>query len=231
MSTWPEIHADRLQVGVVKLASCSGCQLTLLDGLEGLATRLRWIELRRCNLLTSKPPPRAACYDLVLVEGAVATAAERRLLCSIRRTTPWLVAVGACARGEGVLRGRRLRPVDEVVSVDAWLPGCPPQCSELVTLCGAIARGGLPAPASGTLCLECRSRNVPCLLLIGQPCLGPVTLAGCGAACPGRRIPCEGCRGRSQEANEFEMRRILAEIGLEAGEIERRMRPFARGDL
>jgi len=218
---------DSLQIGIVKLASCSGCQLTLLSGVEGLAARLQWLTPVLCSLLSSASVPDTARYDLVIVEGAVATDSEARLLRSLRARSPWLVAIGACALGIGVLRDRGCQPVATIVDVDREVAGCPPDAGELVTLCGAVARGGLPASQSGPLCLECQLREVDCLLSAGQPCLGPLTRAGCHAACPARRIPCEGCRGRAPEANEEEMRRLLQDAGIDPRQIERRLRLFA----
>jgi len=221
---------DPLQVGVVKLASCSGCQLSLLAGGDGLIQRLQWLQLARCTLISSALPQPAACFDLVLVEGAVESAADRELLHSLRRKTPFLVAVGACALGSGVLQGQGLQAVADVVSVDACIPGCPPSTTELVTLCGAVARGGLPAAVTGVVCIECRAQEIRCLLEAGLPCLGPITRAGCQAACPARGIPCEGCRGWAEEANEAEMRRLLLERGVDATLVDRKLRQFAEGD-
>lgn len=223
--------AVTLRLAVVKLASCSGCQLALLSGVEGLAARLSWLTPVLCSLLTSASIPDDACYDLVLVEGAVATESEARLLRSLRSRSTWLVAIGACAQGGGVLSGRGLQPAAAIVEVDSSVYGCPPDAEELVTLCGAVARGGVPATKSGPLCLECRRHETDCLLRAGGSCLGPVTRAGCGAACPTRRIPCEGCRGRAAEANEIEMRRLLLEAGLSGCQIERRLRLFSQEGL
>jgi len=221
----------RLQLAVVKLASCSGCQLALLSGVEGLAARLKWLTPVLCSLLTSASVPDSVGYDLILVEGAVATESEEHLLRSLRSRSPWLVAIGACALGSGVLRDRGLQPVAAIVDVDWEVSGCPPDAEELVTLCGAVARGGLPSFQNGPVCIECQMREVDCLLLAGQPCLGPLTRAGCHAACPARRIPCEGCRGRAAEANDAEMRRLLQDAGMDHRQIDRRLRLFASRDL
>jgi len=53
-----------------------------------------------------------------------------------------------------------------------------------------------------SLCMECKSRGIPCLLVAkAEPCLGPVTRAGCGVLCPSLERPCYGCFGPKEGAN------------------------------
>lgn len=218
---------DRLRVGMVKLAACSGCQLALLAGTQELLQRLSWCDLSSWTLFSSRQQSPEERFDLVLVEGAVGDADDAALLLRLRGQTPFLVAVGACALGYGVLAGSGPRPVHAVVPVDAGIPGCPPETEELVTLCGAVARGGLPAPHSGVICLACRSRQIRCLIETGQPCLGPVTRAGCHAACPAHGIRCTGCRGRAEEANETELLRLWHEHGVDPEQVGYCLHSFA----
>ena len=91
----------RLRVGIVKMASCDGCQLTLLDledELLALADRFEIVEFPEASSLRSAGP-----YDVLLVEG----------IASARRTRPprsWssaarrscLVTIGACASYGGI---------------------------------------------------------------------------------------------------------------------------------
>ncbi len=113
----------------------------------------------------------------------------------------------------------RVRALDEVVSVDYYVPGCPPATDRLWEVVQAIAGGELPPRGSVVgacdvaLCEECpRTRDekritgfrsiatfVPdpeiCLLEQGVICCGPATRGGCGAACVSTNMPCRGCYG------------------------------------
>jgi len=45
------------------------------------------------------------------------------------------------------------------------------------------------------VCAECPLYGEDCLVVRGYPCLGPITVAGCGAQCPLSGSYCIGCRG------------------------------------
>ncbi len=45
------------------------------------------------------------------------------------------------------------------------------------------------------VCSSCPLHGSDCLVVKGEPCLGPLTIAGCRSPCPTRGIPCMGCRG------------------------------------
>jgi ferredoxin len=45
------------------------------------------------------------------------------------------------------------------------------------------------------VCAECPLYGPSCLVARGEPCLGALTVAGCGALCPRSGTPCIGCRG------------------------------------
>ncbi|MGB9757971.1 MAG: oxidoreductase [Candidatus Bipolaricaulaceae bacterium] len=114
--------------------------------------------------------------------------------------------------------------LDEVVPVDFVVPGCPPPAGLIArffeaAFAEAISPGRIFA-GEKALCEECpRTREdrrltrivrphevqpdpEKCLLDQGIICLGPVTRAGCGAACPKGGMPCTGCLGPTPKAGD-----------------------------
>lgn len=113
-----------------------------------------------------------------------------------------------------------VKSLDQVVPVDYYIPGCPPQSAQIWAVLELIVQGKtLPPPGSvvgagdKACCDECsRTRkekkikhfyrpheiepdpNV-CLLDQGIICMGPATRSGCGALCPKANMPCRGCYG------------------------------------
>lgn len=116
----------------------------------------------------------------------------------------------------------RLLPIDRVISVDYYVPGCPPTADVTWKAIATLLSGNLPPKGSvigaseKALCDECplnetkpdkvliqdlkRPHQVipdatKCLLTQGLLCLGPATRGGCGALCVKARMPCTGCFG------------------------------------
>jgi F420-non-reducing hydrogenase small subunit len=110
-------------------------------------------------------------------------------------------------------------PLDEIVTVEYYLPGCPPTVAWVLKAVEAIASNTLPPAGSvigleKTLCDECpreksSDRKIKkffrpheiiadtkkCLLDQGLICCGPATRGGCGAKCMEVNMPCRGCYG------------------------------------
>ncbi|MCB9450225.1 MAG: oxidoreductase [Anaerolineaceae bacterium] len=114
-----------------------------------------------------------------------------------------------------------VKTLDQVVPVDYYLPGCPPEAKWTIAAVEAIISGQLPPPGSVigmnvTVCDECnRTRSekrikqfyrpyeiIPdpeiCLLDQGLFCAGIATRAGCGALCPQVNMGCRGCYGPNE---------------------------------
>ena len=114
-----------------------------------------------------------------------------------------------------------VRALDQVVDVDYYLPGCPPQTERLVEVFMAIVKGEeLPPKGSvvgaleKTQCDECPRNKTEnktikkfvrpidiqddretCFLEQGVICMGPATRGGCGVRCIEGNAPCRGCYG------------------------------------
>ena len=145
---------------------------------------------------------------------------------------------------EGVLHLPKLapilRPLDQVVDVDYYMPGCPPeshQIAAVIDLVISVIHGEAELPPKGTVigaghstvCDECpRARNVKsikafrriqdiapldpalCILEQGVPCNGPATRSGCSARCPQAGAQCIGCYGPAQGVMDYGARLMTA---------------------
>lgn len=121
-------------------------------------------------------------------------------------------------------------PVDEVIDVDLYLPGCPPHAHYIFEALNAIIEGKEPKAAQETVCAGCHrvmtrtdvsvikenSVDVPddnvCFLSQGYICQGSVTLDRCLAPCPNHGIPCSGCAGPTMQVLTEPTRDIRTEI-------------------
>ena len=144
---------------------------------------------------------------------------------------------------EGTIRLPALNPIlktlDQVVDVDYYMPGCPPeshQIAAVIDLVIQVLQGKAELPPKGsvigagnsTVCDECkRTRNVKtitsfkrifsqeidpelCLLEQGIPCNGIATRSGCNARCPSAGAQCIGCYGPAEGVVDYGARLISA---------------------
>ena len=231
------------RLAVWKLASCDGCQLTLLDcedELLALASRVHIAHFLEASSAVEPGP-----YDVSLVEGSVTTEADRQRLLRIRAESRTLVTIGACATAGGVQALRNVADVEEFrsvvyalpqyvstldtstpvaahVPVDYELHGCPIDRGQLLGLITALLSGRRPDIPGYSVCVQCKLRGTSCLLVTGAaPCLGPVTRAGCGGLCPSYARACFGCFGPADGANLPAMTARLRELGMATPDLVR----------
>ncbi len=234
----------RQRLGVVKLASCDGCQLMLLDledELLAIAERIDIVEFPEATTHRSSGP-----YDVVLVEGSVSTPEQLEQILEVRREAKLLVTIGACATAGGIQAMRNWRdhdafraavyahpeyveslataqPVADYVKVDAELRGCPISAEQLVEFVTALLTGRRANLPDEAVCAHCKRAGRVCVMVArGIPCLGPVTMTGCGSLCPGFDRGCYGCFGPREQANAASLSREFMRIGLppvEAGRL------------
>lgn len=121
-------------------------------------------------------------------------------------------------------------PIDEVIDVDLYLPGCPPHAHFIFEGLSALIAGKSPRVDQETVCGGCRRTmrktdvteiknnldGVPdddvCFLSQGYICLGSVTLDRCLAPCPNHGIACSGCAGPTMQILTEPTRDIRTEV-------------------
>ena len=87
-------------LAVWKLASCDGCQLTLLDCEDELLTLPGVVTI--AHFLEASSAVRPGPYDISLVEGSITTARDAERIREIREQSRILVTIGACATAGGI---------------------------------------------------------------------------------------------------------------------------------
>lgn len=139
-----------------------------------------------------------------------------------------------------------VKPLDRVVAVDAFIPGCPPPPETMAHAITDVIHGRLPEPGTvfahrTALCRRCpRLDSKPdkieitrfrrlydthwdpeiCFLPQGLLCMGPVTRGGCDARCIRANMPCRGCFGPTERMNDFGAGAMALIASMMAGEDE-----------
>lgn len=236
-------------VAVYKFSSCDGCQLSLLNledellDLAGAVDIAYFIEATRAE----KPGP----YDIGIVEGSVTTPHEAERIKEIREQCKFLISLGTCATTGGIQALRNFadadqyantvyahpeflhylktsKPMSEYVHVDLELSGCPVNKAQVVEVIVALLNNRKPNLPSYSVCMECKRRGTVCVLVAqGIPCLGPGTIAGCGALCPANGRGCYGCFGPTKDPNTASLTHVLTNVERYPGEVARLYRGFS----
>jgi NADH-quinone oxidoreductase B subunit len=117
--------------------SCNGCDIEILAALTPR------YDVERLGIKLQGSPRHA---DILIVTGPVTRQSRERLL-RIYEQMPeprHVVVVGSAAICGGVFRGcyNCLEGVDEVIPVDAYIPGCPPRPQAIIDGLVKLLRGG-----------------------------------------------------------------------------------------
>jgi sulfhydrogenase subunit delta len=238
----------KLKLAVLKFASCDGCQLSLLDCEDELLALTQAVDI--AHFLEASRAVQKGPYDLTLVEGSITTAHDAERIRAVRKQSKLLVTIGACATAGGIQALRNFAdvreftrtvyatpeyvaaletstPISQHVRVDLELRGCPISKSQLVETLLALLHGRRPYLPSYSVCLECKRRGTPCVMVArGSPCLGPVTHAGCGALCPAYQRGCFGCFGPMESPNTGALSDAWRALGVASPDLVRAFRSF-----
>jgi len=229
------------------MASCSGCQGVLVsceDELLAIAGAIDIVHFPEASSRLAEEGP----FDVVLVEGSISAPEHLEQIKAIRERSAVLVTVGACATSGGIQALRNFgkledfadrvyvrpdylatletsTPVADHVKVDYELRGCPIAKRQLLELLTAILKGRRPEIRNESLCLACKRYGVVCVMVAhGIPCLGPVTVNGCGAICPSLGRGCYGCFGPKEGANTQALAQRMLDMGIPREEVLRSFR-------
>ena len=235
------------RLAVWKFASCDGCQLSLLDCEDELLAVADAVEIAyfpEASRVMAKGP-----YDVSIVEGSITTPHDAERIHKIRRQSKFLMTIGACATAGGIQALRNFADVNEFVAavyaspqyistlatstpisshvrVDFELNGCPIDKNQLLEVISALLAGRKPQIGAHSVCVECKLRGNVCVMVLGQPCLGPVTHAGCGAICPSYNRGCYGCFGPKERPNTASLAAGWRELGATERDLRRVFRTF-----
>jgi len=208
--------------------------VAFINGAIRLSEQEKWVKLLRekCSMVVAF----GSCAHMGGIPGlANATSREEIFANKYHRSPTVDNPDGIIPKEETVVNGynlelpkfwRDVKPLDQVIEVDYYLPGCPPPFETVATAVNAILKGELPARGSvlapeKALCESCsRNDSKPdeltisefkrvatstpdpekCFLAEGFMCMGPATRSGCGERCINGNMPCRGCFGPTPDA-------------------------------
>ena len=239
---------DRPKLAVWKFASCDGCQLSLLDCEDELLAVSQAVHIANFPEASREVVPGP--YEISLVEGSVTTPHDAERIKEIREISDLVITIGACATSGGIQALRNFsdvkeftnivyanpqfidtldqsHPISDYINVDFELRGCPIDKYQLLEVVISLLSGKRPNIPTHSVCMDCKLKLNTCVLVAGnEPCLGPVTQAGCGAICPSFNRGCYGFFGPQDSANTDSMTEIWQNLGVENETILQAFRGF-----
>lgn len=239
---------NKPKLAVWKFASCDGCQLSLLDCEDELLAVADAVHI--ANFPEASREVVQGPYDISLVEGSVTTPHDAERIMEIRDFSNLVITIGACATSGGIQALRNFsdvkeftnivyahpeyidtldksHPISDYIKVDFELRGCPIDKFQLLEVIISLLSGKRPNIPTHSVCLDCKLKMNICVLVAGnEPCLGPVTQAGCGAICPSYNRGCYGCFGPQDSANTFSMTEVWQNLGVQDERILKAFRGF-----
>jgi coenzyme F420-reducing hydrogenase gamma subunit len=230
------------KVAVHKFSSCDGCQLAFLNMGEDLLVLSQQVEL--VHFAEAGPFNEEAEVDIAFVEGSISASHDIERIQKIRARSRFVVTIGACATSGGLqaLKNlteqdwtsaiyaqpeyidslKKVSPVADHIKVDLELWGCPVNQKQVAAAVQSLLQGAVPAVEQEKVCMDCkRSQNICVMVTRGEPCMGPVTVTGCGAICPEYQRACYACYGPAENLNSEALANRFEGLGLVPAEIAR----------
>ncbi len=238
------VPINKPKVAFFEMSSCEGCQLQMLNNEASLLDFLSLVEVVNFREAMTE---KGQDYQIAFVEGSITRSDEIERLKKIRKQADTLVAIGSCACFGGVnqlknrfeldwvkkevygdypIDTRKVEPLSAHVTVDLEIYGCPIKKEEVERIVTNLVLGKSIEHPKYPICVECKENHNVCLYDLGEPCLGPVTRAGCDSWCPSNRLGCWGCRGPVDEANITQLKEIMAQHNFTMEQMLDRMECF-----
>jgi len=208
--------------------------VAFINGAIRLSEQLEWVELLRqkCSLVVAF----GSCAHMGGIPGLANDTNRDEIFANKYHRSPSTEnAGGVVPQPETTVEGydltlptfwKDVKPLDQVIDVDYYLPGCPPPFDLVAAAVGAILEGKLPEKGSvlapeKALCESCERNDTKpdemtitefkrtatsspdpekCFLADGYLCMGPATRDGCGLRCINGNMPCRGCFGPPPDA-------------------------------
>ncbi|MEN8179509.1 MAG: sulfhydrogenase subunit delta [Pseudomonadota bacterium] len=232
------------KLAVHKFSSCDGCQLALLNLGEPLLELPNLVDI--VHFAEAGPLDPEAKVDVSLVEGSISTPHDIERIKQVRENSGYLISIGACANTGGLQALANFSdrdawmsqiyarpdtidslqtstPISAHIKVDLEIPGCPVNSRQVLKALRDLLSGIVPSSEKQPLCLECKRKGIVCTLVTkGEPCMGPVTIAGCGALCPSLGRACYSCYGPSTQVNDKSLSDRFVSLGLDREAAARR---------
>ena len=242
------METKKPRIGVFKYSCCAGCEFQLIYFQKHILETLDAVDIVYCKMLQSHGAAEGP-FDVALIEGAITEEWQAGELKKIREASKYLVPMGSCAvcggipaiknttdeldiekrvyKDTSVIHSVKAHPIDQYVRVDGYIKGCPMGERDLVEFVISLLLNKNPDFLEYCVCVECKLENNICALVAyNEPCMGPVTNAGCGALCPSHNRACYGCWGPMKDANAGALASRFEEMGLSKGDILRKFTEF-----
>ncbi len=236
------------RLGFFKYSCCAGCEFQTIFFQKAVVETLESFDITYCRMVTSTGTPEGP-FDVALIEGTITEAWQADELKKIRQRSTLLFAIGSCAVNGGIpaiksasteyevekrvytdlssIHSIRPHAIEAYVSVDGYIKGCPPGERDLHEALTSVLMGKKPLFLEYSVCIECKLAGYICVLVAyNEPCMGPVTNAGCGALCPASQRACYSCWGPMRQANALALAKKFELMGLGPDDIVRKFTQF-----